>query len=43
MHRYQYETLSNSLNYSRNYESVDKEHQLSFHGMKFPAKKQNGM
>ncbi|MBQ9538260.1 MAG: DUF1266 domain-containing protein [Treponema sp.] len=37
-----YGVLYDSLNYARNYETVDKEHQLSFRGAAFPAKKQNG-
>ena len=41
-HTRQYQALNYSLNYARNYEQVDKEHQLSFHGMQFPAKKQGG-
>ena len=38
----QYYVFVETLKYGREYESVDKAHQLTFHGIKFPAKKQNG-
>ena len=38
----QYYVFVDTLKYTRDYESMDKTHQLSFHGIKFPAKKQNG-
>ncbi len=38
----QYYVFVDTLKYTREYESDDKAHQLTFHGIKFPAKKQNG-
>lgn len=39
---YEYDALLDSIKYTRNYENVDKAHQLTFHGFKFPAQKQGG-
>lgn len=39
---YEYDALLDTYKYARNYENVDKTHQLTFHGFKFPAQKQGG-
>lgn len=39
---YEFDALLDTYKYTRNYETVDKAHQLTFHGFKFPAQKQGG-